>query len=35
MKQDIEVLDRCYFAGVTRQNFDEFQKLNIISDIEN
>lgn len=34
MRHDMEVLDRCYFPGVTRQNFNEFQKLKIIRDIE-
>ena len=34
MKQDIEVLDRCYFPGINRNNFDEFQKMKIIEDIE-
>ena len=34
MKQDMEVLDRCYFPGINRNNFDEFQKKKIINDIE-
>lgn len=34
MRQDIEVLDRCYFPGVNRQNFDEFHKQAIIKEIE-
>ena len=34
MKQDMEILDRCYFPGINRNNFDEFQKKKIINDIE-
>lgn len=34
MKQDMEVLDRCYFPGVTRQNFNDFHKQKIIGQIE-
>ena len=34
IKQDIDVLDRCYFPGINRNNFDDFQKEKIISQIE-
>lgn len=34
MRHDMEVLDRCYFPGINRQNFNELQKLRIIEDIE-
>ncbi|MEG1585552.1 MAG: phytoene/squalene synthase family protein [Bacteroidales bacterium] len=34
MRHDMEVLDRCYFPGVTRNNFNELQKQRIIQDIE-
>lgn len=34
MRQDMEVLDRCYFPGVNRQNFNEFEKQKIIREIE-
>lgn len=34
MRQDMEVLDRCYFPGVNRQNFNEFKKQKIIREIE-
>ncbi|MGL4292309.1 MAG: phytoene/squalene synthase family protein [Bacteroidales bacterium] len=34
LRHDMEVLDRCYFPGVNRQNFNEHQKQRIIEDIE-
>ena len=34
MRHDMEVLDRCYFPGINRQNFNEFEKQKIIKDIE-
>ena len=34
LRHDIEVLDRCYFPGVTRQNFNDARKQQIIRDIE-
>ncbi|MDO5570425.1 MAG: phytoene/squalene synthase family protein [Bacteroidales bacterium] len=34
IKHDIEVLDRCYFPGVNRSNFDDIRKGKIIKQIE-
>ena len=34
MRHEMEVLDRCYFPGINRQNFNEFEKQKIIKDIE-
>lgn len=34
LRHDIEVLDRCYFPGVTRQNFNDIRKQQLIQDIE-
>jgi phytoene/squalene synthetase len=34
MKNDIEVLDRCYFPDVNRQNFNDHIKKEIVNDIQ-